>query len=177
MKGRNKAGSKEIHVDHIIPLSKRSIEILTMLEEQKKRDKSDSEYVFGNYRTANNTSARIGRPLCSQTVLNLVRRLVDQKDVDATLHGMRTAFRSWGGEQGRFHEADLERAIAHIRGHGETEVSRLYSRQAKQIMPLIQIFTDWEAFCLSGGHPAEVVPFKVAKSGRRYSGPRRFSPR
>jgi integrase len=165
MKGRNKAGAREIRVDHVIPLSKRSIEILQLLDEQKKRDRNDSKYVFGSYRTANNTSARIGMPLCSQTVRNLVRRLIGAEDLNATLHGMRTAFRSWGGAQRsggypRFAESDLERAIAHVKGYGETPLVRLYSRQDRDIMPLIPIFDDWAEFILGGGQPASVIPIR-----------------
>jgi len=61
----------------------------------------------------------------------------------------------------------MERAIAHIRGHGETEVSRLYSRQSKQVVPLIPIFDAWGEYVI-GGQSAEVVPLhkRVAKSSK-----------
>jgi integrase len=151
VKGRNKVGAKEIRTDHIIPLAKRSIEILQLLREQQKRDKiADSLYVFGNYMTANKSGARIGQPVCDETVRNLLRKLLPPEDAVATLHGMRTAFRSWAGAQNRWKESDLERAIAHIKGHGETHVSRLYSRQNPQIMPLIEIFEAWADFVLGG---------------------------
>jgi integrase len=182
VKGRNRSGRKEIRKDHVIPLSRPSIEILDLLNAQRKRDKIDSEYVFANYRTANSTSARIGQPVDRATISNLLARLLrrindDQPlsrgDISGTLHGMRTCFRSWLDDQRdenghpRFSESDMERAIAHIRGHGETEVSRLYSRQSKQVVPLIPIFDAWGEYVI-GGQSAEVVPLhkRVAKSSK-----------
>jgi integrase len=185
MKGRNRSGRKQIPIDHVIPLSRTSIEILRLLEEQRARDKSDSPYVFANYRTANSTSSRIGQPLCRATVENLLARLLrrlndDQPlsrgDIAGTLHGMRTSFRSWLGDQRinghrRFDEADMERAIAHVGGYGETEVSRLYSRLSKTVVPLIEMFDAWGNYVI-GGQSAKVVhlPFhhkQVAKGRKR----------
>jgi hypothetical protein len=120
----------------------------------------------------------------------LLRRLngdqpLDRGEISGTLHGMRTSFRSWLDVQRvnghpRFAEADMERAIAHIRGYGETEISRLYSRQSKEVAPLIDEFDAWEGY-ITGGQsvaPAEdvVLPFRkqAAKTGRRYSGPLHF---
>jgi integrase len=164
MKSRNKHGAKEIRIDHVIPLSQRSIKILTMLDEQRQRDRNDSKYVFGNYRTANNTSARIGRPICGQNVLNLLRRLVGPEDADKVLHGMRTAFRSWGGAQRRFAWSDLERSIAHVKGYGETPLIRLYSRDDDDVAPLIPIFDGWADFVTgSSGLPAGVTAFPIRK--------------
>jgi integrase len=194
MKGRNRSGRKPVKIDHVVPLSKTSIEILQMLEEQQKRDKIDTKFVFANYMTANQTGARVGQPINRGTVSNLLARLLrrlndDQPlgkgDVSGTLHGMRTCFRSWLDVQRinghpRFAEADMERAIAHIRGYGETEVSRLYSRQSKDVAPLVEEFDAWEDYVI-GGQSAEVVPFhiprrdkKAARTGQRYSGPHHF---
>jgi hypothetical protein len=101
----------------------------------------------------------------------LLRRLNDDQplsrgEISGTLHGMRTSFRSWLDDQRRedghprFSETDMERAIAHVRGHGETEVSRLYSRQSKQVVPLIEVFHAWENYVI-GGQSAKVVPFHM----------------
>jgi integrase len=68
VKGRDRSGRKPITIDHVIPLSRTSIEILDLLDAQRKRDKSDSEYVFANYVTANKCSARIGEPISIGTV-------------------------------------------------------------------------------------------------------------
>jgi integrase len=160
MKARNKHGAKEIRIDHVIPLTQPSIDILTMLDEQRERDRNESEFAFGNYRTTNNTSGRIGQPICGQTVRNLLARLVSLEDVEATLHGMRTAFRSWAGAQRRFLETDMERSIAHVKGHGETPLVRLYSRDDDDIAPLVPIFEGWAEFCLGRSLPAGVIPIR-----------------
>jgi integrase len=176
MKGRNRSGRKPIKIDHVIPLGKISTEILQMLEAQQKRDKIDdnTKFVFANYMTANQTSARIGEPLSSGTLANLLGRMLlrlndDQPlgrgDLSGTLHGMRTCFRSWLDVQRidgrpRFAEVDMERAIAHVRGYGETDVSRLYSRQSKEVAPLIEIFDAWENY-VTGGQSAEIIPLHI----------------
>jgi integrase len=175
MKGRDRSGRKQIKIDHVVPLSRTSIEILQLLKTQQKNDKIDSPYVFGNYLTANSTSARIGQPISTGTVRNLLakllRRLNDQQPqlslgtIEGTLHGMRTSFRSWLDVQRvdghpRFSERDMERAIAHVRGYGEDDLSRLYSRQSKTVVPLIEIFDAWQDYVL-GEQSAEIVPFHL----------------
>jgi hypothetical protein len=74
------------------------------------------------------------------------------------------AFRSWGGAQRRFAESDLERSIAHVGGHGESRLVRLYSRDDTDIAPLIPIFDSWADYCLGGnGLPAGVTAFPIRR--------------
>jgi hypothetical protein len=61
--------------------------------------------------------------------------MVPPEEADKTLHGMRKAFGSWAKQQG-YPEPDVERALTHIRGYGETDVARLYSGDATRDMPL-----------------------------------------
>src|SRR5262249_59837014 len=106
---------------------------------------------------------RMGVPPTSTTVLNFMRRLIDPADARSSLHGMRTAFRSWAGAQRsddgrrRFDESDMELAIGHVKGHGKTPVSRLYSRQDRDVEPLIPIFNGWADFCFGLNPPAEIT--------------------
>jgi integrase len=187
VKGRNRSGQRPIKIDHVVPLSATSTAILQMLEEQQKRDTVDTKFPFANYMTANGHGARIGAAICDVTVGNLLgrqlRRLNDdhplpRDDIAGTLHGMRTCFRSWLDVQRinghpRFAEADMERAIAHIGGYGTTEVSRLYSRQSREVVPLIEIFDAWDDYVRSAQVAPAVLPFrkKVPSTGQRYSGP------
>jgi hypothetical protein len=161
MKGRNKAGAKEIRIDHVVPLNYRSIEILKLLDEQRKRDKNESEFVFGNYRAANG-SERMGEPISTEIVRRLLRRLLPPEETGAVLHGMRTSFRSWASVQRRMGylkvtEDDLERAIAHVKGYGETPLHRLYSRDDDEIRPLVLVFDAWADFANTTG---ELIPFR-----------------
>jgi integrase len=163
---RTKMGRK-LRKNHTIPLSQPSIEILTALEAQQKRDGIETEFVFGNYITANMTSSIIGKPPATRTVLDHLRKKLPPEEVAATMHGFRTSMRSWGADQlnkdgtRRFAEKDLERAIGHARGFGEDEVARLYSRQSVAIRPLILFFDAWAEYCLSP--PAVVVPLYPAR--------------
>jgi integrase len=160
MKGRNKAGAKQIKIDHVIPLNYRSVEILELLEEQQKRDNNESEFMFGNYRRANGNE-RMGKPISVEIVRRLLKRLLPPEEINAVLHGMRTSFRSWANIQRRMGylkvtEDDLERAIAHVEGYGKTPLQRLYSRDDDEIRPLIPVFDDWADFANTTG---DVIPF------------------
>jgi Arm DNA-binding domain len=160
MKGRNKAGAKQIKIDHVIPLNYRSVEILELLEEQQKRDNNESEFMFGNYRRANGNE-RMGKPISVEIVRRLLKRLLPPEEINAVLHGMRTSFRSWANIQRRMGylkvtENDLERAIAHVEGYGKTPLQRLYSRDDDEIRPLIPVFDDWADFANTTG---DVIPF------------------
>jgi Arm DNA-binding domain len=161
---RTKEGRK-IRKDHSIPLSPPAAAIVEALLAQIERDEIETDYVFCNYLTANKRSALIGKPVCNTTVLNRLRTILPPEEMHATMHGMRTAFRSWGEDQRtpdgypRFTEKDLERATGQIKGFGETEVSRRYSRQSKGIIPLIPIFNSWADF-LFGRLSADVIPIR-----------------
>jgi integrase len=167
---RTKEGRKILQ-DQVIPLSPPCVKILTALRAQQQRDRVVTDFVFGNYITANMTSKIIGKPPCTHTILFHLRRKLPPEWQHATMHGMRTSLRSWGDDQlkpdgvtRRFAEKDLERAIGHIAGFGATPVSRLYSRDSIEIRPLIPIFNSYAAFCLRP--PADIVPFrKQAKQG------------
>jgi integrase len=165
VKGRNKAGYREIRIDHVVPLNYRSVETLNLLDEQRKRDKNESKFVFGHYRSANG-SERMGQPPTRETVSKLLRRLLPPEEIKAVLHGMRTTGRSWGNVQRRMGylkvtESDLERALAHVEGYGETPLIRLYSRDDDEIRPLILIFDSWADFLNSDTQSADVVtPFR-----------------
>ena len=165
MKGRNKAGAKEIKIDHVVPLNYRSVEILKLLDEQRKRDKNESEFVFGNYRAANG-SGRMGKQIADEIVRRLLKRLLPVDEPNAVLHGMRTALESWGNTQRRMGylkvtRDDLERAIAHVEGYGETPLRRLYSRDDTEIKPLVPIFDGWADFINSDTDtPSGIIPFR-----------------
>jgi hypothetical protein len=156
VKGRNKAGAKEIKIDHVVPLNYRSVKILDLLDEQRKRDKNESPFVFGHYRVANGDE-RMGRPITGETVSKLLKRLLPPEEKNAVLHGMRTAGRSWANMRRRMGELavttdDLERALAHVDGYGETPLIRLYSRD-DDIKPLVPVFDSWADFTFSDIDP------------------------
>jgi integrase len=162
----------EIRQDLVIPLSQTATNILEFLKAHQIREEIKTNYVFANYPSRfSKWAAKIGDPVCPATMLNNLRKALPPEEFKATMHGMRTAFRSWGDEQNnpdgtpRFAEKDLERAIGHAAGFGSTEVSRIYSRQSKRTRALVPIFDGWARFVTSGGEPAEVIPFRRSSTG------------
>jgi hypothetical protein len=153
----------------VIPLSEPANDIIMTMEAQQRRDHLQTNYVFANYRTRFNKSARISEPPDPATVLNNLRVALPPEHIDATLHGMRTSMRSWSEDQRRpdglfcFNEKDLERAIGHAAGFGKTPMARLYSRQSKDVAGLVPIFDGWAKFVTST--PADVIPFRRKAEG------------
>jgi integrase len=157
---RLRNGSR-LRLDHHLPLSKPAIVILNTMREKQKQDKiDDTEFVFANYLVPNPTSGRLGIPPAHNTVRNLLRNNLSNADADKTLHGMRTSFGSWARQLG-YVEADIERALSHIKGYGNVHVARLYTRDATRDVPLRKLFADWAHYCLTGELPAEVIPAEI----------------
>jgi integrase len=185
---RTKGGGRE-RQDLYIPLSREATAILKLLREQQQREGIKTQFIFGSYWTATLTSARIGIPPARSTLRSLLEKNVDEADIDKTLHGFRTSFSSWANRL-RYLEKDIERALKHKRGFGETHVSRLYGRDAyndeggdPEVLaafdddPLRGLFEDWAIYCVTGElpegrqlrKPASVVPLSRAqtKTNRR----------
>ena len=86
--------------EHRVPLSGRALEILGKLSETR-----TGEYVF--------PGQRAGRPLSNMSMEMVLRRM----GVDGvTVHGMRSAFRDWAGNETHFAREVAEAALAHVVG-------------------------------------------------------------
>lgn len=94
--------------EHRVPLSPRAMEILGEM-----RDTRVSEYVFPGFKR--------DRPLSVMALEMILRRM----QIDATVHGFRSAFRDWVGERTDFPREIAEAALAHLVGD---EVERAYRR-------------------------------------------------
>jgi integrase len=86
--------------EHHVPLNDRAVEILKAMGEAKV-----SDYVFPGQRT--------GRPL-SVMALEMVLRRMDAKHT--TVHGFRSSFRDWAGNETHFPRELAEHALAHVIG-------------------------------------------------------------
>jgi integrase len=155
---RTKMGRK-IRRDHIVFLNDPAIEILDTLRKRQQHDGLKTEFAFGNYLTANNTSARIGQPPVGEAVLNLLHHYDVSDAKVATMHGFRTSFGSWATEEG-YPDKDIARAHGHVAGLGATQVSRIYTRDAVRRDSLYRMMVHWGNYCISGDQPAEVVPLR-----------------
>jgi integrase len=90
--------SHEGEEEHRIPLSQRTVAILTKLAETR-----SGEYVFPGQRHS--------RPLSNDALLALIRRMGRS---DITAHGFRSAFSDWASEVSSFSAELRETALAHV---------------------------------------------------------------
>lgn len=101
---------------HRVPLSSRATELLTEL-----RLSSQSEFVFPGQRP--------GRPLSGMAMEMLLRRM---KLDDVTVHGFRSSFRDWAGEESAFPREIAEAALAHVVGDATERAYRRGDALAKR---------------------------------------------
>ncbi|RIY03479.1 DUF4102 domain-containing protein [Aureimonas flava] len=93
------AGRMKAAKEHRVPLVPRAVEILKLLHEARTGD-----HVFPGQKP--------GRPLSNMAMEMLLRRM----KVDVTVHGFRSAFRDWAGEETSFPREVAEQALAHTVG-------------------------------------------------------------
>jgi len=131
---------------HRVPLVDRALAILETLTKERTGD-----LVFPGQRS--------GKPLSSMAMEMLLRRM-DQGDV--TIHGMRSAFRDWAGNETHFAREIAESALAHVIGDKAEQAYRRGDALEKRRA----LMTAWAAHCepqsadnvvkfkKSGSHPA-----------------------
>jgi integrase len=123
---------------HRVPLSARAIEILRSMPQR-------SEFIFLN---------RAGKPMLSQTVLLLVKKL----GLDATTHGFRSSFRDWGSDRTAYPREVLEAALAHENGN---KTEKAYAR-SDHWEKRIRLMDEWARYLDSPrGESGEVVSIRA----------------
>ncbi|MDT7521062.1 integrase arm-type DNA-binding domain-containing protein [Rhodoferax sp. TBRC 17198] len=123
-KERMKAG-----IEHRVPLGKRALEVLTLV-----RPFSGAKYVFAGRKKES--------PLSNMAMSMLIRRM---GYADITVHGMRSTFRNWAGEQTTYPFEVCEQALAH---RLPDAVAAAYLR-TDFYDKRVGLLSDWERFCLS----------------------------
>lgn len=124
---------------HEVPLSDRAMALLD--EASAWRTSTDpGEIIF--------PGARAGRPMSDMTLTALLRRL----EVQATAHGMRSAFRDWAAEQTNVPREVAEMCLAHSVG---SSVERAYARSTL-LDRRRALLGRWSAYCT--GTTGAVVP-------------------
>lgn len=119
---RMKAGK-----EHIVPLSQRAAEIATELEKSKRGD-----FVFGEN----------DQPLSNMAMHTLLRRM---QRTDITVHGFRSTFRDWAGEQTNFPREVIEHALAHqLRDKAEAAYARSTMPERRR-----KLMDAWASYCHS----------------------------
>lgn len=131
---RMKAGK-----EHRVPLSSRAVEILSELYKTKTGD-----LVF--------PGQKAGKPLSIMAMNMFLRRL----KVDVTVHGFRSAFRDWCGNETSFPREVAEQALAH---HVGDAVERAY-RRSDALEKRRKLMEAWAAYCAEGVRIAKVVQLR-----------------
>ncbi|PWJ87808.1 integrase [Mesorhizobium loti] len=128
---RMKAGK-----EHRVPLSDRAIDILKAMQQR-----STGDYVFGG--------GVDGKPV-SDTAMTKALRLASP-DKSATLHGLRSMFRDWAGNETTHEREVAEAALAHSIGNS---VEQAY-RRSDALDKRRRLMDEWSVYC------AQPTPKKV----------------
>jgi integrase len=129
--------------EHRVPLTPRVIEILTDLVGLK--DGQDA-FVF--------PGRKEGRPLSVMAMDMLLRRM----KIDFTVHGFRSSFRDWAGEETTFPREVAEAALAHVVGD---ETERAY-RRGDALEKRRKLMAAWTSYCVPKT-PGNVLDMKRPK--------------
>lgn len=125
--------------EHRVPLSDTAIELLTSLP-------TEAEFVF--------PGARSKRPLSNMAMLETLRGL---NIGDVTVHGFRSTFRDWAGEQTNFPREIAETALAHV----VVDKTEAAYRRGDALEKRRRLMDAWAKFCGSSATPPVVVPLRV----------------
>jgi integrase len=124
---RMKAGK-----EHRVPLAGRVVQILRELYETRV-----GEFVFPGRKS--------NRPLSNMAMDMLLRRM----KVDVTVHGFRSAFRDWCGEETSFPRDVAEQALSHSVGDA---TERAY-RRGDALEKRRKLMEAWADYCEPVSHP------------------------
>jgi integrase len=124
--------------EHRVPLSDLSMAILAALPRQE-----GNEHVF---------IGRPGKGLRPSDMLELVRKI----DADTTVHGFRSSFRDWAGNQTNYPREIAEAALAHRVGDA-TEAAYRRSDALEKRRKLMQA---WASYCERPTPSGQVTPMR-----------------
>lgn len=116
---------------HRVPLCKTAIEVLKIMEPLR----NETSYIF--------PGQRINRPLSNQAMEMLLRRMGRKTGV--TVHGFRSSFRDWAGDQTGHAREVIEAALSHAVGDS-TEAAY---RRSDALEKRRKLMSEWEAYLLS----------------------------
>lgn len=128
--------------EHRVPLTPRAVEILTELAGL---GIDPDAFVFPGQKE--------GRPLSVMAMEMILRRM----KVDITVHGFRSSFRDWTGEETVFPREVAEAALAHVVGD---ETERAY-RRGDALEKRRKLMAAWASYC-EPKKPGNVLEMKRA---------------
>jgi integrase len=125
--------------EHRVPLSQRATGILARLGEARSGD-----FVF--------PGRRRDKPLSNKAMELMLRRM---KIENATVHGFRSAFRDWVGNETAIPREIVETALAHAVG----DITEQAYRRSDALEKRRQLMEAWASYCAADPTP-KVVPFR-----------------
>jgi integrase len=114
--------------EHVVPLTDRALQIVETM-----RQRATGDLIF---------EGAVGGSPISDTAMTKALRLASP-DKSATLHGLRSAFRDWAGEETDFPREIAEWSLAHLVG---SAVERAY-RRGDALEKRRQLIEAWAAYC------------------------------
>jgi integrase len=123
--------------EHRVPLSRRALDLLASLP------RDGGPYIF--------PGAREGKPMAKMALARVLERL----DVDTTVHGLRSTFRDWAGEETSFPNHIAEMALAHSVG----KVEGAY-RRGELMKKRRQLAEAWAGF-IGGGNVVDLAQWRA----------------
>jgi integrase len=121
--------------EHRVPLSVRTLELLKLQFQSAKGD-----YVW---------RGRKGRPINNRV---LYRYLIRSMKVQVTVHGFRSSFRDWAGNETHFDRVTCELALAHRAG----DATELAYRRSDALAKRRALMDAWSEYCASSGSTVAV---------------------
>ena len=132
--------------EHRVPLSQRAADILARLGEARSGD-----FVFPGQRR--------DKPLSNKAMEMMLRRMNIE---NATMHGFRSSFRDWAGNETGYPRELIETALAHVIGDKAEQAYRRSDALEKRR----QLMEAWASYCAAD--PAQkVVPMLRRKAHAR----------
>lgn len=135
--------------EHVVPLSTAAINLLRPLNENRL-----SKYVFPGNVTLK-TEKRDGAPPLSNMALEMLLRRMGIEN--ATVHGFRSGFRDWCGDETDFPREVAEAALAHKVGNSVEQAYRRGSALEKR-RKLMEL---WASYCGGAATVVKVFPFRA----------------
>ncbi|WP_419827360.1 tyrosine-type recombinase/integrase [Sphingomonas sp.] len=133
--------------EHSVPLTSRAIALLAAM---KPKNPEPHRLVF---------AAQRGGALSNMAMSMLLRRMAIES---VTVHGFRSSFRDWAGEETNFERETVEMALAHTIG---SKAERAY-RRGRALAKRRSLMEAWEAYCINGAADEEFASADRRTSAR-----------
>lgn len=139
--------------EHSVPLSDRALEILNAARARLGDDPAPGGLVFPGQKPS--------KPLSDATLRAVMKRI---KLDHFTVHGFRSGFRDWCGNETNFPRELAEESLAHSLGSVEAAYRRGQAIERRRVM-----MDAWAVYCADSnpaGLAVKVVPLRAAAGGR-----------